>query len=107
MSTLTSTKPLGEPIEGEDRGATVTCPSGHLYGLYFYGVRNDFCRTCEKQRARAGDQAAAKRLEKLDRARWRAKREQRFAEDGARVRAEATRSGARWEPWETRSAKGF
>ena len=74
MGAMTATKPLGQPIEGEDRGAHVTCPIHGVYGLYFYGVRNDFCMRCEKQKAKAGDHDTAKRCSRLEELRQRAKR---------------------------------
>lgn len=76
MDTMATTKPLGQPIEGEDRDAIVVCPVHGSFGLYFYTVvRNDFCLSCERRKAKAGDRDAAKRLDRLDLLRQRAKRE--------------------------------
>jgi len=105
METTTTTKPLGQPIEGEDRDATVVCPFHGSYGLYFYGVRNDFCIPCGKQKAKT-DRDAQKRFLKLDELRQKAKRAHQAAAAHA-SRPAARPRAARWEPWEPVSAKGF
>ena len=72
METLT--KPLGQPIEGEDQNATVTCLVHGVYGLYAWGVRTDFCLACQRRKVKAGDRDAAKQLSRLEDLRQRAKR---------------------------------
>jgi hypothetical protein len=105
----TAMKLLGAPIPGEDQDTTVTCPvCGHGYGLYGYGVRNDFCARCERTKAKGGDREAQKRLWRHSDLYQKAKRESQHAESRAQQRGDAARPrGARWEPWEECSAKGF
>jgi len=108
LDTVTATKPLGEPIAGEALDSTVVCPVHGAYGLYHNGVvRNDVCLQCERRKARAGDQAAWARVTQLERLRQNADKAQQDAAARAQRLEESQKKGAKWEPWERQSAKGF
>jgi len=93
-----ATKPLGQPIAGEDPDATVTCPvCGFSYGLYAHGLRADFCKRCERKSAKAGDREANKRLWRFSDLCQKAKREAQLAESRAHQHAAVSGPrGARW-----------
>jgi hypothetical protein len=94
---LTS-KPLGQPIAGENPDLTITCPvCGHRYGLYAHALRIDFCKRCERKKAQAGDREANKRLWRFNDLYQKAKREAQLAESRAHQHAAVSGPrGARW-----------
>lgn len=106
MDSVTA-KELGAPIAGEDPGAQVVCPRHGSYGLYAWGVGTDVCRSCERQKAKAGDQQALKRLAQLDRLRQAAQRARDDAAERARRIAERSSKGPHWGWGEPISAKGY
>jgi hypothetical protein len=87
-------KPVGEPIPGEDRSATVVCSQcARVYGLYHGPTRNDECISCLGQRA-TGDREAWKRAHAVWKRRLKDETAQALAADQARRQAEAEAQAA-------------